>query len=319
MKMSKYRNDLPQISGDLFLRDGGLETTLLFKKGFALPAFASFNLIKDEDGRKAISDNCRSFAAVARDYSMGLILGTPTWRASRVWGEKLGYTDKTLAEAIYQSVDLIKKIRDDYEDATTPIVIEGTMGSRADGYNPEEFMSAEQAQEYHSTQIGTFVDTDVDIVTAFTLTYVDEAVGIVNAAKYAKIPVAISFTLETDGRLPTGTSLVDAIEQVDTATGGGPDYYMINCVHPIHFRDVLASGEPQLKRIRGLMANASSKSHQELNESTELDEGNPVELAEQLLNIKKGVPWVNILAGCCGTDTRLAKAVAKTSSVNSQD
>jgi S-methylmethionine-dependent homocysteine/selenocysteine methylase len=236
----------------------------------------------------------------------------------------LGYTDKTLAEAIYQSVDLIKKIRDDYEDATTPIVIEGAMGPRADGYIPKEFMTAEQAQEYHSTQIGTFVNTDVDFVTAFTLTYVDEAVGIVNAAKYAKIPVAISFTLETDGR--PGTSLVDAIEQVDTATGGGPDYYMINCVHPIHFRDVLASGEPQLKRIRGLMANASSKSHQELNEATELDEGNPVELAEQLLNIKKGVPWVNILAawvnilaGCCGTDTRLAKAVAKTSSVNSQD
>jgi S-methylmethionine-dependent homocysteine/selenocysteine methylase len=310
--MAKYRNGLPQMSGDLFLRDGGLETVLAFVKGFALPEFASFNLVNDDDGREVISSHLQSFAAVARDHSVGLILGSPTWRANRDWGEKLGYTGETLADTIRKSVELVGKVRNEFENANTPIVIEGTMGSRGDGYNPKEFMTAEQAEEYHSTQIGTFVDTDVDTVTAFTLSYVDEAVGIVKAARSAKMPVAISFTLGTDGCLPTGLSLVDAIEQVDTATGGGPDYYMINCVHPIYFAETLASGDPRLKRVRGLMPNASSKSHEELEEANELDEGNPAELAEQLHEIRKGMPWVNILAGCCGTDSRLAKAICET-------
>jgi len=309
--MAKYRNDLPQMSGDLFLRDGGLETTLFFKKGFPLPEFASFNLVNDDDGREVISSHLRSFAAVARDHSVGLILGTPTWRASRDWGTKLGYTAETLADAIHKSVELVVEIRNEFENANTPIVIEGTMGSRTDGYNPKEFMTAEQAEEYHRTQIGTFVDTDVDRVTAFTLSYVDEAVGVVKAARSSKMPVAISFTLGTDGCLPTGLNLVDAIEQVDTAAGGGPDYYMINCVHPVYFTETLASGDPRLKRVQGLMPNASSKSHEELDEAKELDEGNPAELAEQLHEIRKGMPWVNILAGCCGTDSRLAKAICE--------
>ena len=175
--MAKYRNGLPQMSGDLFLRDGGLETTLAFVKGFALPEFASFNLVNDDDGREVISSHLQSFAAVARDHSVGLILGAPTWRASRDWGTKLGYTGETLADAIHKSVELVGKIRNEFENANTPIVIEGTMGSRADGYNPKEFMTTEQAEEYHSTQIGTFLDTDVDMVAAYTMAYVDEVVG----------------------------------------------------------------------------------------------------------------------------------------------
>jgi S-methylmethionine-dependent homocysteine/selenocysteine methylase len=310
--MAKYRNDLPQMSGDLFLRDGGLETTLAFVKGFALPEFASFNLVNDDDGREVISSHLQSFAAVARDHSVGLILGAPTWRASRDWGTKLGYTGETLADAIHKSVELVGKIRNEFENANTPIVIDGVMGPRADGYNPKEFMTAEQAEEYHSIQIGTFVDTDVDMVTAYTMAYVDEAVGIVKAARSARMPVAISFTLGTDGCLPAGPSLVSAIEQVDTAAGGGPDYYMINCVHPIYFAETLASGDRRLKRVQGLIPNASSKSHEELDEAKELDEGNPTELAEQLREIRNGMPWVNILAGCCGTDSRLAKAICET-------
>ena len=288
---------------------GGLETTLAFVKGFDLPEFASFNLVNNDDGREAISSHLQSFATVACDHSVGLILDPPTWRASRDWGEKLGYTGETLTAAIHKSVELVGKVRNDFENANTPIVISGAMGSRTDGYNPEEFMTSEQSEEYHSTQIGTFVDTEVDLVTAYTMAYVDEAVGIVRAAQSAKMPVVISFTLGADGCLPAGPSLVDAIEQVDTATGGGPEYYMINCVHPIYFMETLASGDPRLKRVQGLMPNASSKSHEELEEATELDEGNPAELVEQMREIRKGMPWVNILGGCCGTDSRLAKVI----------
>jgi S-methylmethionine-dependent homocysteine/selenocysteine methylase len=309
--MAKYRNNLPQMSGGFFLKDGGLETTLVFNEGFALPEFAAFDLVNDDDGREAISRQRRSFAAVARDHSVGLILEAPTWRASRDWAVKLGYTAETLANAIHKSVKLVGEIRNEFESANTPIVLSGAMGPRADGYNPKEFMTVEQAEEYHSTQIGTFVDTDVDMVAAFTMTYVNEAVGIVKAAQSAKMPVAISFTLGTDGCLPAGPSLVAAIEQVDTDTGGGPNYYMINCVHPIYFMETLAYDDHRLKRVQGLMPNASSKSHEELDESQELDEGNPTELAEQLREIRKGMPWVNILAGCCGTDSRFAKNICE--------
>ena len=310
--MAKYRNDLPQMSGDLFLKDGGLEIILHFKKGFALPEFASFDVVNDDNGREIISSHLQSFAAIAQDHSVGVILGSPTWRASRDWGEKLGYTSETLADTIRKSVKLVGEVRNEFENVDTPIVLNGVMGPRSDGYNPKEFMTAEEAEEYHSTQIGTFVDTDVDMVTAYTIAYVDEAVGIVKAAQSARMPVVISFTLGTDGCLPTGPNLVSAIEQVDTAAGGGPDYYMINCVHPIHCAEPLASGDRRLKRVKGLMPNASSKSHEELEESNELDEGNPTELAEQLREIRKGMPWVNVLAGCCGTDSRLAKAICET-------
>ena len=310
--MAKYRNGLPQMSGGLFLKDGGLETTLAFKEGFALPEFAAFDLVNDDDGREAITRQRRSFAAVARNHSVGAILEAPTWRASRDWGKKLGYTDETLASVIHKSVEMTVEIRDEFENANTPIVIGGAIGPRADGYNPKEFMTAEQAEEYHRIQIGTFVETDVDMVTAFTISYVEEALGIVKAAQSAKLPVAISFTLGTDGFLPAGPSLLDAIEQVDAASGGGPEYFMINCVHPIYFSEILSSGDLRLRRIQGLMPNASSKSHEELNEANELDEGNPTELAEQLRGIRKDMPWINILAGCCGTDSRLAKIICET-------
>jgi S-methylmethionine-dependent homocysteine/selenocysteine methylase len=307
--MAKYRDHLPQMSGGLFLMNGGLETTLVFKKGFELPEFASFNLVKTDEGRETILRYLQDFAAVARDRSVGMIMETPTWRASRDWGVKLGYAGEPLAAAIRESVKLVEEVCEEYETADAPIVMSGCMGPRGDGYNPGEAMTAAEAEGYHRTQIETFADTAVDMVTSFTMAYVDEVVGIVRAARSAGMPVAISFTLGTDGRLPTGMSLGDAIEQVDAATDGGPIYYMINCVHPTHFRETLASGAPWLERVRGLLPNASSKSHDELEQSEELDDGDPAELAAQLGEIRKGMPWVNILGGCCGTDQRHAKAI----------
>jgi S-methylmethionine-dependent homocysteine/selenocysteine methylase len=310
--MPKYRSCLPQLSGGSFLKDGGLETTLAFKEGFALPEFAAFDLVSNDDGRAAIIRQRRSFAAVARNHSVGAILEAPTWRASRDWANKLGYTDETLADVVRKSVKIIVAVCEEFENPNTPIVIGGAIGPRADAYNPSELMTARQSEEYHRTQIWTFVETEVDMVTAFTISYVDEALGIVRAAQSAQMPVAISFTLGTDGTLPAGPSLLDAIEQVDAASGGGPEYYMINCVHPIYFSEILSSGDLRLRRVRGLMPNASSKSHEELNEAKELDEGNPTELANHLREIRKEMPWLNILAGCCGTDSHFAEIICET-------
>ncbi|HEX6651677.1 MAG TPA: homocysteine S-methyltransferase family protein [Thermoleophilaceae bacterium] len=197
----------------------------------------------------------------------------------------------------------------DAEGGDAPIVISGCIGPQDDGYSPEAKVSAAEAQEYHSTQIGTFADTSADMVCALTMTYADEATGIARAAQEAGLPSAISFTLETDGRLPSGQALGEAIEQVDEETGGAPAYYMINCAHPTHFEDAIASGAAWAGRIRGLRANASTKSHAELDESDELDEGDPDDLGPRYAALRDRLPNLNVLGGCCGTDHRHVCAV----------
>lgn len=172
-------------------------------------------------------------------------------------------------------------------------------------------MSEEEAEAYHREQVETFADTAADMVCAITMNYVEEAVGITRAARRAGVPVAISFTVETDGRLPTGQTLKAAIERVDEATLRYPCYYMINCAHPSHFEHLLAEGEPFVQRIQGLRANASRKSHAELNESPELDVGSPAELALQYADLKRRLPQLNVMGGCCGTDHRHIERIAE--------
>jgi len=208
-------------------------------------------------------------------------LESPTWRANPDWASKLGYDPEALAEANRKAIDLLCEIREEFECEKTPMVISGCVGPRGDGYVPADTMSMQEAQEYHGVQVGTFSRTAADLVTAITMDYVEEAIGIVRAARAFEMPVVISFTVETDGTLPTGEPLKHAIEKVDAATGGAPAYYMINCAHPTHFEHVLATGEPWLGRIRGLRANASTKSHAQLNESTEPHEGDPAQLGRQ--------------------------------------
>lgn len=309
--MARYRNHLPQLSGDLFLTDGGIETTLIFHEGFELPDFAAFDLLKHREGYKALQKYFRTYATIARNYEVGLILESATWRANPDWGEKLGYSSEALAQMNRQAIALLYDIRNEYETNKSKMVISGCVGPRGDGYNPSDLMTEDEAEHYHLKQIETFRQADADMVTAITMTYVEEAIGIARAAKSRDIPVVISFTLETDGRLPTGQSLKDSIEQVDRLTNYTPAYYMINCAHPTHFANVLAVSEPWLERIRGIRANASTKSHAELNESEELDAGNPEELGSQYSGLRRKLKNLNVLGGCCGTDHRHVEAICK--------
>jgi S-methylmethionine-dependent homocysteine/selenocysteine methylase len=309
--MAKYRNDLPQLSDGLFLTDGGIETTLIFHEGLELPDFAAFHLLKDEEGHKALQKYFRTYAALAKRYEVGFILESPTWRANPDWGRKLGYSESTLADVNSKAIELLAEIRKEFEDEKSRMVISGCIGPRGDGYSPTNVMTAEEAQQYHAPQILTFSETDADMVTAITMNYVEEAIGIGRAARSVGMPVAISFTVETDGKLPTSQTLKDAIESVEEATGKAPAYYMINCAHPTHFEGILAGDEPWTERIRGLRANASTKSHAELNESTELDEGNPVELGRQHRDLLSKLKNLNVLGGCCGTDHRHVEELCK--------
>ncbi|MDJ0590101.1 MAG: homocysteine S-methyltransferase family protein [Pleurocapsa sp. MO_226.B13] len=309
--MAKYRHNLPQLSERLFLTDGGTETTLIFHQGHNLPYFAAFDLLKDSFGYHSILKYFRNYARLAQKYRVGFILESVTWRANQDWGAKLGYSSIDLAAFNHLAIALLEDIRDEYENDKTPMVISGCIGPRGDGYNPTELMSEKEAEYYHTDQIETFAQTNADLVTAMTITYPEEAIGIARAAQKAKMPVVISFTVETDGKLPTGHSLPEAIAFVDRATDYAPIYYMINCAHPMHFAPVFQSKGDWLKRIKAIRANASIKSHAELDEAEELDDGNPIELGIHYQKLKSLLPDLNILGGCCGTDIRHIEEIAK--------
>lgn len=307
--MSKYRNDLPQMSGDIFLTDGGIETCLIFHDGVDLPYFAAFVLLETEEGRDTLKRYFRRYAALAADRDLGFILESPTWRASADWGEKLGYDTDGLAAVNARAVGLLADVRAEFDTPRSRIVISGCVGPRGDGYDPGDVMSIGQSRAYHSAQIRAFADAGADMVTAITMTNVEEAAGLALAARDAGMPCVISFTAETDGRLPSGTELGAAISFVDAATGKSPAYYMINCAHPTHFEDAMARGETWVHRVRGVRANASTMSHAELDEAEVLDDGDPHDLARRFRALREGMPNLNVLGGCCGTDHRHIEAI----------
>src|SRR5688572_26479054 len=214
----KHRDHLPQLDGDLFLTDGGIETTLIFHEGIELPLFAAFDLLKDDEGTEALRRYYEPYAELARRHGLGFVLESPTWRASPRWAAELGYSARELEALNGRAIGLMEEIRAGHDDTETPMVISGCVGPQDDGYDPAHRLSSAAAQQYHCTQIRTFSETAADMVTAITMTYVEEAVGVTRAAVAAGMPVAISFTLETDGRLPSGQELAEAIEQVDDET-----------------------------------------------------------------------------------------------------
>jgi homocysteine S-methyltransferase len=294
---------------DRFITDGGMETTLIFDQGIDLPHFASFPLLDSDDGRRALRDYFLPYLEVARKHGVGIVLDTPTWRANPDWGAKLGYSPEALERVDRLGVELLEELR--RKAAGSPeLVICGCVGPRGDAYRVDESMTAEEAEMYHAPQVRTLADAGVDVVSGLTLTYAEEAIGIARASATAGVPVVLSFTVETDGCLPSGRPLRDAIEQVDAETGGAASYFMINCAHPSHVVDALESSAPWLGRIHGVRANASRKSHAELDEADELDAGDPAELADQYRRLAERLPNLSVVGGCCGTDHRHVDAIA---------
>jgi homocysteine S-methyltransferase len=296
---------LPQLARDrLFITDGGLETTLVFHQGIDLPAFAAFTLLDDPDGRALLRAYYEPFVDLAVRHGAGLVVDTATWRANPDWGAQLGYDPERLAAANRRAVEVAEDVRTAAGDRGVAAVVSGAIGPRGDGYVPSALMSADEAEAYHRVQIATFAETSADMVCAFTLNYPEEAIGIVRAAREEDLPVAISFTVETDGRLPQGTTLRAAVEAVDAATDAGAAYFMVNCAHPTHLAPALAEEGAWRERIVALRANASRMSHAELDASEELDDGDPAELAAQYRELRERLPAINVVGGCCGTDHR---------------
>jgi S-methylmethionine-dependent homocysteine/selenocysteine methylase len=295
---------LPHAGNDLFVTDGGMETWLIYSAGFELPQFAAFPLLDDPRGVIALRAYFAPYVEIARNNRVGLVLDAPTWRASSHWGDLLGYSADELADFNRRAVALLDELRRGAGDVR--VVIGGCVGPSDDAYSPSEQISAEAAYAYHRAQIETFAATTVDFVNALTLTYSAEAIGIARAANDVELPVAISFTVETDGRLPGGESLAEAIERVDAEAEVA--YFMINCAHPTHFADVLAEGSWR-ERVAGVRANASQKSHAELDAADEIDAGDPQELASHYPRLRERLPNLRVAGGCCGTDDRHIAAI----------
>ncbi|HEV7308285.1 homocysteine S-methyltransferase family protein [Ensifer sp.] len=308
--MAKYRRSLPLLKGGLFLSDGGMETTLIFHEGVALPHFAAFVLLSTADGRKRLLSYYERYLDIARQHGTGFVLDTPTWRASADWGVKLGYDAAALAEVNQNAIYMLTELRAKYQRPRAPIVLSGAIGPRGDGYRLGR-MGKDEAEDYHSPQISAFAASDADMVSAYTLTSIDEATGIARAAQSHGMPCVISFTVETNGRLPDGRTLQAAIETVDAATAGYPHYYMVNCAHPSHFDTVLDADSGWTHRIAGIRANASMMSHAELDDSETLDDGDPADFGRRYRALTAHLPRLRVLGGCCGTDHRHIAAICE--------
>ncbi|MCW6007392.1 homocysteine S-methyltransferase family protein [Micromonospora sp. CPCC 205371] len=280
--------------------DGGRETHLIYHHGVDLPDSASFPLDDDERGRELLQHYYDAYVDIARRAGAGLQLETPTWRASRDWGERLGYSPTDLRRVNRDAVAMLVRLRD--RAGLDPLLVSGNLGPRGDGYVAGEEVDPDEAAAYHALQIEAFAEAGADLVTALTLTGTGEAIGIVRAARSAGLPVAVSFTVETDGRLPDGTHLAAAVTAVDAEAA--PDYFMVNCAHPTHMTPGLAGGDGWRSRIVGLRANASELSHEELDAATDLDEGDPVDLAKSQDALRPYLPNLALVGGCCGTDAR---------------
>lgn len=300
--MTKYRSNLPQLSGGVFACYTGMETDLIFNRAHDLPGFAAYPMLETKDGRALLRWYYLQLIEMASKHNVGVMLESVSWVASRDRGAEIGYKPDALRALNMAAISMIADIRAEFPDVT--IVLSAQMGPRGDGYALGAQMSAIEAENYHSEQMETLATTEADLVSAFTIGYADEAIGIIRAGQRFDMPVAIAFTVETDGKLPSGMPLGDAIKMVDSATDAAAAYYLINCAHPDdHLEDALDDA-PWISRLRGIVVNASRCSHAELDNSTTLDDGDPVELGKQVASLCARFPHFTIVGGCCGTDLR---------------
>lgn len=294
--------------GSVVVTDAGLETWLVFDHGIDLPAFAAYPLAATVEGRALLTEYYGHYAEIARSVDAAVLLDAPTWRANPDWAKALGHDRTALSELIAAAVGVVADVRREWT-GNQPFLVGGAVGPRGDGYVIDSTMDADTAADYHSFQITAMASAGVDVVDALTMGYVDEAIGVARSAEAAGLPVVISFTVETDGRLPSRMSLAEAIDQTDAATNGYVTHFMVNCAHPTHFAHVLERTAPWAARIGGLRANASELSHAELDQMVELDTGDPEDLAARYVDLRASLPNLHVLGGCCGTDHRHVAAI----------
>jgi homocysteine S-methyltransferase len=301
---------LPQLNGCGMTCGGGFETWLQYVDGFELRHFCAFELINDERGVACLTDYHRKLVEASVENGFGVINEGLHYRASRDWGELIGFSREGLEEINIRGIEFYKDFAREYQSDETPMIVGGVIGPRGDAYDIGRTPDAAEAEDYHSEQILTFKKAGADQVTAATFSSVKEATGLARAAKSAGMPVVISFFVARGGKLNGGETLEEAIASVDAATDNAPAYYMVNCTHPTEFEPGLTDGDWS-RRLGGFMPNAVAMETLDLCKLGHLEDGDPKELGGQMAGLARRFPHINVWGGCCGTDGRHIGQIAK--------
>ena len=301
---------LPQMNGRDMTCGGGIETWLQYVDGFELRHFCLFELLDDKRGVSCLTDFHRKLVEAAATEGFGVINEGLHYRASRDWGELIGYSREGLEEINIRGIEFYQDFAREYDSPESPMIVGGVIGPRGDAYNVGRTPNAAEAEDYHSEQILTLKKAGADQITALTFSSVEEAIGLARAAKAAGMPVVISFFVKHGGRLSGGETVEEAITKVDAATGNAPAYYMINCTHPMEFEAALTSGD-WTRRLGGFMPNAVAMDTLSLCKLGHLEDGDPEELAGQMADLARRFPHIPVWGGCCGTDGRHIGQIAR--------
>lgn len=300
--MAKVKTKIPATGGRTFLTEGGIETHMQYKKGYELKHFCLFDLMNNSQAIADLRAYHVRIIEVALKHKVGAVLDGVHYRSSRDWGELLGYSPAGLADIVVQGIEFYRDLAREFETDDSPMPVSGVVGPRGDAYAVGRTMTVHEAEDYHAEQIATMKKAGADFITALTFSQVDEAIGLVRAAQGLDIPVVVSFTLGSDGKLKTGPGIGNAIQAIDTATDDGPAYYMINCTHPVDFAPAFDDPGDWTQRLAGIRPNASSLDHGMLCQLGHLEEGDPDELAQQMAEMANRFPHLSVWGGCCGTD-----------------
>ncbi len=295
---------LPHETDRKFLVYAGTGTDLIFNHGVELPGFASFPLLENPETRAILAQQMRDLVELSADMGLGCILDAPTWMANADRAAPLGYDAERLRAVNKDGVALMEEVRQG--SGRDDVLVSACIGPRYDPYADIPPISVGQARAYHNAQLSALKETSVDLVTGYTFNRTGEAAGCILASQDIGLPIIMSLVVETDGCLADGTPLIDAIDQIEAQTDGSALFYMVNCAHPTHFADVIKAHP----RLKGVVANASSCSHAELDEAEELDDGDPVQLGQEIAAAMRDNPSIQVFGGCCGTDMRHLKQMA---------
>jgi homocysteine S-methyltransferase len=298
--MNKSKDFPKQTSRHYYMCEGGTETEIMYKHGFDFPHFAVFELLNDPKAVAALTGMYRQYFEVVAKYKMSALVGGLDYRASPDWGALLGYSAEGLADINHRCIDFLRNISKEYTAEIDNILVQGLIGPRGDAYNANHSITENEAQDYHSVQLETLKSTDIDLVSALTFNSIPESIGVARAAADLNIPLCISLSLDSSSKLNTGPTLGEAIETIDAATKSSAAFYMINCVHPLEYAPALKA-ESWMKRIRGVRPNASVMDKMSLCKIGHLEDGNPIELGQQVGDLIHRYPHMDIYGGCCGT------------------
>jgi S-methylmethionine-dependent homocysteine/selenocysteine methylase len=290
-----------QKPGTLYLTEGGQETELMYRFGHELPQFALFPMLDKPEAAAALSGMYRRYLDTVARHGFSALMGGLDYRASPDWGGLLGYSASGLAEMQLRSIDFLRTAAKPYAGQIAHVLITGLIGPRGDAYQLNRTITAAEAEDYHAAQIATLRQAGVDLVSAMTFNSVAEAVGVARAAKRAGLPLCVHFTLDSTSRLASGPSVREAIEAVDAEAGDArPDFYGINCSHPLEFEPAIEPGA-WFRRVRSLRPNAAAMDKISLCKLGHLEDGDPAELGRQMGALAKRHPHLDVWGGCCGT------------------